>query len=94
MVIGAAARVDIGSCRKLVSSHTSLLDIGRHRQFRNIEQKKKFQRKVLLLSKFQHENNVQFIGACIEPKLMIITELIEGNTLQKFMLSTQSRLLF
>ena len=31
----------------------------------------------------------QFIGACIEPKLMIITELMEGNTLHKFMLTTR-----
>ncbi|CAL9245166.1 unnamed protein product [Arabidopsis halleri] len=57
----------------------------------SIEQKKKFQREVLLLSKFNHENIVQFIGACIEPKLMIITELMEGNTLQKFMLSTRPK---
>ncbi|CAH8348139.1 unnamed protein product [Eruca vesicaria subsp. sativa] len=57
-----------------------------------IEQKKKFQREVMLLSKIRHENIVQamhFIGACIEPKLMIITELMEGNTLHKFMLTTR-----
>ncbi|KAL0856635.1 hypothetical protein Bca101_061788 [Brassica carinata] len=54
-----------------------------------IEQKKKFQREVMLLSKIKHENIVQFIGACIEPKLMIITELMEGNTLHKFMLTTR-----
>ncbi|ESQ31150.1 hypothetical protein EUTSA_v10004342mg [Eutrema salsugineum] len=56
-----------------------------------IEQKKKFQREVLLLSKIKHENIVQFIGACIEPSLMIITELMEGNTLHKFMLSTRPK---
>ncbi|OAO92375.1 hypothetical protein AXX17_AT5G66710 [Arabidopsis thaliana] len=57
----------------------------------SIEQRKKFQREVLLLSKFRHENIVRFIGACIEPKLMIITELMEGNTLQKFMLSVRPK---
>ena len=31
----------------------------------------------------------QFIGACIHPKLMIVTELMQGNTLHKFMLSTR-----
>ncbi|KAL0760571.1 hypothetical protein Bca101_076721 [Brassica carinata] len=55
----------------------------------SIEQKRKFQREVLLLSKIQHENIVQFIGACIHPKLMIVTELMQGNTLHKFMLSTR-----
>nr|AHL77718.1 mitogen activated kinase kinase kinase Raf37 [Brassica napus] len=55
----------------------------------SIEQKRKFQREVLLLSKIQHENIVQFIGACINPKLMIVTELMQGNTLHKFMLSTR-----
>ncbi|KAJ0239041.1 Protein kinase ATN1-like protein [Hirschfeldia incana] len=54
-----------------------------------LEQKRKFQREVLLLSKIQHENIVQFVGACIHPKLMIVTELMEGNTLHKFMLSTR-----
>ncbi|KAG2327269.1 hypothetical protein Bca52824_009997 [Brassica carinata] len=53
----------------------------------SIEQKRKFEREVLLLSKIQHENIVQFIGACIKPKLMIVTELMEGNTLHKFLLS-------
>ncbi|KAL1196572.1 Serine/threonine-protein kinase STY17 [Cardamine amara subsp. amara] len=57
----------------------------------SIEQKKKFQREVFLLSKIKHENVVQFVGACTEPKLMIITELMEGGTLQKFMLSTRPR---
>ncbi|KAJ4891050.1 Protein kinase superfamily protein [Raphanus sativus] len=55
----------------------------------SIEQKRKFQREVLLLSKIQHENIVQFVGACIHPKLMIVTELMEGNTLHKFMLSVR-----
>ncbi|KAH0918381.1 hypothetical protein HID58_026041 [Brassica napus] len=55
----------------------------------SVEQKRRFEREVLLLSKIQHENIVQFIGACVKPKLMIVTELMEGNTLHKFMLSTR-----
>ncbi|XP_010465026.1 PREDICTED: serine/threonine-protein kinase HT1-like [Camelina sativa] len=57
----------------------------------SFELKKKFEREVLLLSRVRHENIVQFIGACIEPQLMIITELMEGNTLQKFMLTTRPK---
>ncbi|CAH8336548.1 unnamed protein product [Eruca vesicaria subsp. sativa] len=55
----------------------------------SIEQKRKFEREVLLLSKIKHDNIVQFIGACIKPKLMIVTELMEGDTLHKFMLSNR-----
>lgn len=31
----------------------------------------------------------QFVGACIEPQLMIVTELLEGGTLQKFLWDTR-----
>ncbi|CAD5325430.1 unnamed protein product [Arabidopsis thaliana] len=47
--------------------------------------KKTFQKEVLLLSKMKHDNIVKFVGACIEPQLMIVTELVEGGTLQRFM---------
>ncbi|AEE78702.1 Protein kinase superfamily protein [Arabidopsis thaliana] len=47
--------------------------------------KKTFQKEVLLLSKMKHDNIVKFVGACIEPQLIIVTELVEGGTLQRFM---------
>ncbi|XP_010412701.1 PREDICTED: serine/threonine-protein kinase STY17-like [Camelina sativa] len=57
----------------------------------SIMDKKKFQNEVLLLSKMRHANIVKFVGACIEPQLVIVTELMEGGTLQRFMWSSQSK---
>ncbi|XP_022950480.1 serine/threonine-protein kinase STY17-like [Cucurbita moschata] len=51
------------------------------------EKKERFQREVMLLSRVNHENVIQFIGASIEPTLMIITELMKGGTLQKYLWS-------
>ncbi|KAL3346114.1 hypothetical protein AABB24_024854 [Solanum stoloniferum] len=53
------------------------------------ERKVKFQREVTLLSKVKHENIVKFIGASMEPTLMLVTELMRGGTLQKFLWSTR-----
>ncbi|EFH54023.1 hypothetical protein ARALYDRAFT_348178 [Arabidopsis lyrata subsp. lyrata] len=55
----------------------------------NKAREKMFQKEVLLLSKMKHDNIVKFVGACIEPELMIVTELVEGGNLQRFM--TNSR---
>ncbi|ESQ45462.1 hypothetical protein EUTSA_v10011053mg [Eutrema salsugineum] len=49
------------------------------------QHKEKFQEEVLFLSKIHHNNIVKFFGACIEPQLMIVTELLEGGTLQKLL---------
>ncbi|XP_010431225.1 PREDICTED: serine/threonine-protein kinase STY17-like [Camelina sativa] len=57
----------------------------------SIMDKKKFQNEVLLLSKMRHANIVKFVGACIVPQLAIVTELMEGGTLQRFMWSSQSK---
>ncbi|CAN8277643.1 unnamed protein product [Cochlearia groenlandica] len=87
---GSSSKVYKGLFKKVYPVSVKIFQPKRT-SFISIEQKKKFQREVLLLSKIKHENIVQFIGACIEPKLMIITELMEGNTLQKFMLSTRPK---
>ncbi|EOA26236.1 hypothetical protein CARUB_v100186521mg, partial [Capsella rubella] len=50
-----------------------------------IQHKQQFQKEVMLLSSLNHKNIVKFFGASIEPQLMIVTELIEGGTLQKYM---------
>nr|XP_004509294.1 serine/threonine-protein kinase STY13-like [Cicer arietinum] len=47
------------------------------------ECKAKFQREVNLISRIKHQNIVKFIGACVEPSMMIITEFLEGGSLQK-----------
>ncbi|TKY55799.1 Serine/threonine-protein kinase HT1 [Spatholobus suberectus] len=47
------------------------------------ECKAKFQREVNLMSRIKHKNIIKFIGASVEPSMMIITELLEGCSLQK-----------
>ncbi|KAF8409923.1 hypothetical protein HHK36_002442 [Tetracentron sinense] len=49
------------------------------------EGKDKFRREVIMLSKIKHENFVTFIGASIEPTMMIVTELLRGGSLQKYL---------
>ncbi|CAN8268190.1 unnamed protein product [Cochlearia groenlandica] len=51
----------------------------------SIKHKEQFQKEVMLLSMMNHDNVVKFVGACIEPTMMIVTELLEGGSLQKFM---------
>ncbi|XP_057971289.1 serine/threonine/tyrosine-protein kinase HT1-like [Malania oleifera] len=53
------------------------------------ESQAKFQREVTMLSRVEHENIVKFIGASIEPTMMIITELLRGGTLQRYLWSIQ-----
>ncbi|XP_073057460.1 serine/threonine/tyrosine-protein kinase HT1-like [Primulina eburnea] len=48
---------------------------------------KKFSREVSMLSRVKHDNIIQFIGAIAEPTMMIITELMKGGTLQKYLWS-------
>ncbi|CAH8268165.1 unnamed protein product [Arabidopsis lyrata] len=55
----------------------------------SIQHKQQFQKEVLLLSSMKHLNIVRFLGACIEPQLMIVTELVRGGTLQRFMLNSR-----
>ncbi|KAF3558849.1 hypothetical protein F2Q69_00016192 [Brassica cretica] len=40
-----------------------------------------------MLSKVQHKNLVKFIGACKEPIMVIVTELLLGGTLRKYLVS-------
>nr|KJB43562.1 hypothetical protein B456_007G205800 [Gossypium raimondii] len=49
------------------------------------EHKEKFQREVLLLSRMDHENVVKFVGCSLEPTMMIVTELMKGDTLQRYL---------
>ncbi|KAM7252354.1 hypothetical protein ACFE04_024237 [Oxalis oulophora] len=53
----------------------------------SFEQKEKFQREVTLLSRMNHDNIIKFIGATVEPMMMIVTELMKGRTLQKYLWS-------
>ncbi|KAB2057877.1 hypothetical protein ERO13_A11G186200v2 [Gossypium hirsutum] len=49
------------------------------------EHKEKFQREVFLLSRMDHENVVKFVGCSLEPTMMIVTELMKGDTLQRYL---------
>ncbi|KDP31798.1 hypothetical protein JCGZ_12259 [Jatropha curcas] len=56
-----------------------------------LEHKEKFQREVLLQAKMNHENVVKLIGVSVEPALFLITELLRGGTLQKYLWSIRPR---
>lgn len=47
----------------------------------------RFAREVAMLSRVQHKNLVKFIGACKEPVMVIVTELLSGGTLRKYLLN-------
>ncbi|XP_018840184.1 serine/threonine/tyrosine-protein kinase HT1-like [Juglans regia] len=44
-----------------------------------------------MLSRVQHKNLVKFIGACMDPVMVIVTELLLGGTLRKYLLSLNMR---
>ncbi|CAK9253752.1 unnamed protein product [Sphagnum jensenii] len=52
-----------------------------------------FIREVAMLSRVKHRNLVKFIGACKEPLMVIVTELMEGKSLKKYMLGMRPKLL-
>ncbi|CAI0474786.1 unnamed protein product [Linum tenue] len=47
----------------------------------------RFAREVNMMSKVKHENLVKFIGACKDPLMAIVTELLPGMSLRKFLFS-------
>ncbi|XP_062170325.1 serine/threonine-protein kinase STY13 [Alnus glutinosa] len=51
----------------------------------------RFAREVAMLSRVQHKNLVKFTGACKEPVMVIVTELLLGGTLRKYLLSMRPR---
>ncbi|KAJ4960011.1 hypothetical protein NE237_019921 [Protea cynaroides] len=53
----------------------------------------RFAREVAMLSKVQHKNLVKFIGACKEPVMVVVTELLLGGSLRKFLLNMRPRCL-
>ncbi|CAL5370503.1 unnamed protein product [Camellia sinensis] len=53
----------------------------------------RFAREVAMLSRVQHKNLVKFIGACKEPVMVIVTELLLGGTVRKYLLNMRPRCL-
>ncbi|XP_072959763.1 serine/threonine-protein kinase STY13-like [Typha angustifolia] len=51
----------------------------------------RFVREVAMLSRVQHKNLVKFIGACKEPVMVVVTELLLGGSLRKYMVNMRPR---
>ncbi|KAI3907003.1 hypothetical protein MKW92_044344 [Papaver armeniacum] len=51
----------------------------------------RFAREVSMLSRVQHKNLVKFIGACNVPVMVIVTELLLGGSLRKFLVNLRPR---
>ncbi|WCJ30960.1 Protein kinase superfamily protein [Euphorbia peplus] len=56
-----------------------------------LEHKIKFQREVTLQSRINHANIVKLVGASVEPAMFLITELLRGSTLQKYLWSIRPK---
>lgn len=50
----------------------------------------RFAREISMLARVQHKNLVKFIGACKEP-MVVVTELLIGGSLRKYMLSLRPK---
>ncbi|KAF5737284.1 hypothetical protein HS088_TW13G00163 [Tripterygium wilfordii] len=51
----------------------------------------RFTREVIMMSRVKHENLVTFIGACKEPLMVIVTELLPGLSLRKYLTSIRPK---
>ncbi|PIA52542.1 hypothetical protein AQUCO_01000428v1 [Aquilegia coerulea] len=49
------------------------------------DSKGNFHREVRMLTRVKHDNLVKFIGASVEPDMLIVTELMKGGSLQKYL---------
>lgn len=53
----------------------------------------RFAREIAMMSRVKHDNLVKFIGACKDPYMIIITELLPGMSLRKYLVSVRPNLL-
>ncbi|XP_061370724.1 serine/threonine-protein kinase STY13-like isoform X1 [Gastrolobium bilobum] len=53
----------------------------------------RFAREVNMMSRVHHENLVKFIGACKDPLMVIVTELLPGMSLRKYLINIRPKLL-
>ncbi|KAF6137120.1 hypothetical protein GIB67_030884 [Kingdonia uniflora] len=58
-----------------------------------IDTEARFAREVAMMSRVKHKNLVKFIGVCREPVMVIVTELLAGGTLRKYLLQLRPRCL-
>ncbi|XP_030480325.2 serine/threonine-protein kinase STY13 [Cannabis sativa] len=53
----------------------------------------RFAREVNMMSRVKHENLVKFIGACKDPLMVIVTELLPGMSLRKYLVGVRPQTL-
>ncbi|XP_065852689.1 serine/threonine-protein kinase STY13 isoform X2 [Euphorbia lathyris] len=51
----------------------------------------RFAREVNMMSRVKHENLVKFIGACKDPLMVIVTELLPGMSLRKYLVGIRPK---
>ncbi|XP_022949372.1 serine/threonine-protein kinase HT1-like [Cucurbita moschata] len=51
----------------------------------------RFAREVNMMSRVKHDNLVKFIGACKEPLMVIVTELLPGMSLRKYLMNNRKQ---
>ncbi|KAL7136085.1 hypothetical protein ABFS83_10G005200 [Erythranthe nasuta] len=51
----------------------------------------RFVREVAMMSRVKHDNLVKFIGACKDPLMVIVTELLHGMSLRKYLSSIRPK---
>uniref|UniRef100_A0A0E0K1W0 Protein kinase domain-containing protein n=1 Tax=Oryza punctata TaxID=4537 RepID=A0A0E0K1W0_ORYPU len=56
-----------------------------------VKREGRFLREVTMLSRVQHKNLVKFIGACLEPVMVVVTELLVGGSLRKHLVGLRPR---
>nr|XP_043617304.1 serine/threonine-protein kinase STY13-like [Erigeron canadensis] len=77
---------------KYKNQHVAIKIINRGDTPEEIEKiEGRFGREIAMLSKVQHKNLVKFIGACKAPIMVIVTELLTGGTLRKYLVNMRPR---
>ncbi|CAK9159161.1 unnamed protein product [Ilex paraguariensis] len=87
---GAHAKVYEG---KYMNQNVAIKIVNKGKPEEIAKREARFAREVAMLSRVQHKNLVKFIGACKEPVTVIVTELLLGGTLRKYLLNMRPRCL-
>lgn len=51
----------------------------------------RFEREVAMLARVQHKNLVKFVGACKDPVMVVVTELLAGKSLRKYLIALRPK---
>ncbi|KAG9155310.1 hypothetical protein Leryth_021718 [Lithospermum erythrorhizon] len=86
---GAHAKVYQGRYGERVVA-IKVLNAGKSLEERTVLENR-FAREVTMMSRVEHHNLVKFIGACKDPLMVIVTELLLGKSLRKYLLSIRPK---